>query len=372
MRAKAKAGKEDLPMMSLEAEPLDSEKMRQAMMANSFYGLSSLKLKITDRCNLRCPKCNHWRPKRERHPDRLTPLSDAEWMNLVSQAVALGVRNVRFSGGEPTLHPILPTLIEYLTRERAFCEVTTNGTCLSDSLAQVLVAAGMKRITFSVDYCESSPFDHAAGVHGAFANLEAGMHAVLGAVELGKRPVQVAVNTVVTRLNMKYLNAIYSWAVAHGASRITLLKVHESHLENSLGLSTDMENHYRSEVLPHLLEQGSAQGVEVIPAGYMITSIGKIDAIPSELLRVLPCFVAWERAAVFPSGEMYVCCHARNDLLKYGNVRQAPLDELLRRSDATRIRATCHAPALQVPECQDCDIDLINRLTLAKQLDLVK
>src|SRR4051794_31665568 len=72
---------------------------------------TDLRVSLTDRCNLRCTYCMPpeglpWLPKSE-------ILTDAEVSRLIRVGVErLGVREVRFTGGEPLLRPGLPAIVE--------------------------------------------------------------------------------------------------------------------------------------------------------------------------------------------------------------------------------------------------------------------
>src|SRR3954462_6685371 len=115
-------------------------------MLSDRYGrvATSLRVSVTDRCNLRCAYCMppeglDWLPK----PELLT---DDEIVRVVAVAVALGVRDVRLTGGEPLLRRSLVGLVERLAalRPRPALSLTTNGVGL-DRLAAPLAQAGLDR-----------------------------------------------------------------------------------------------------------------------------------------------------------------------------------------------------------------------------------
>jgi cyclic pyranopterin phosphate synthase len=112
--------------------------------------LHSLRLSVTDRCNLRCQYCMPepdyvWLP-------RADLLTFEEMDRLVDQFLALGVDRVRLTGGEPLLRRDLPRLVERLARKPGLADLalTTNGVRLAP-LAQSLRDAGLHRITVSLD-----------------------------------------------------------------------------------------------------------------------------------------------------------------------------------------------------------------------------
>ena len=116
------------------------------------YGrpLRSLRLSVTDRCNLRCKYCMPeqdyvWLPRED-------VLTLEEMATLTGYFTDLGVDRVRLTGGEPLLRRDLPRLVHLLLQNRRLTDIalTTNGVLLADQ-AEELYEAGLHRITVSLD-----------------------------------------------------------------------------------------------------------------------------------------------------------------------------------------------------------------------------
>ncbi|HJS42147.1 MAG TPA: GTP 3',8-cyclase MoaA [Gemmatimonadales bacterium] len=112
--------------------------------------LGSLRISVTDRCNLRCRYCMPeqeyvWLPKR-------SILTFEEIGRLVRVFTALGVEKVRLTGGEPLLRHDLPTLTGMVAAIPGVHDLalTTNGLLLARQ-ADALRRAGLGRITVSLD-----------------------------------------------------------------------------------------------------------------------------------------------------------------------------------------------------------------------------
>jgi GTP 3',8-cyclase len=112
--------------------------------------LKSLRLSVTDRCNLRCSYCMPeeeyvWLPRED-------VLTFEEMTTLTGYFTDLGVDKVRLTGGEPLLRRDLPRLIRLLLQNHSIKEIalTTNGVLLSDQ-AEALYEAGLHRVTVSLD-----------------------------------------------------------------------------------------------------------------------------------------------------------------------------------------------------------------------------
>ncbi|WP_327684185.1 GTP 3',8-cyclase MoaA [Kitasatospora sp. NBC_00458] len=117
-----------------------------------------LRVSLTDRCNLRCTYCMpeeglQWLAK----PELLT---DEEIVRLVTVAVRdLGVREVRFTGGEPLLRPGLVGVVAACAglEPRPELSLTTNGIGLARTAA-ALRAAGLDRVNVSLDTLDPDTF----------------------------------------------------------------------------------------------------------------------------------------------------------------------------------------------------------------------
>ncbi len=112
--------------------------------------LRSLRISVTDRCNLRCQYCMPeadyaWLPRES--------LLDFDEIAAITDAfTALGVDRVRLTGGEPLLRRDLPRLVELLAARPGIRDLalTSNGVLLAGHAAS-LRAAGLRRITVSLD-----------------------------------------------------------------------------------------------------------------------------------------------------------------------------------------------------------------------------
>jgi cyclic pyranopterin phosphate synthase len=131
-----------------------------------------LRLSLTARCNFACPYCL---PEGQEPPGLL---SLQQRLALVEACVALGVRSLRLTGGEPLLHAGLEELVAAVQplRQRGLAEValTSNGSLLTAARARALRAAGLDRITLSLDGADAASVARMAGL----ADLAAGAQAL--------------------------------------------------------------------------------------------------------------------------------------------------------------------------------------------------
>jgi len=150
--------------------------------------ITDLRVSITDRCNYKCVYC---RTGNEGALYSDLPFSD--YLRLVRIFVQLGIEKVRITGGEPLLRNGLVDFVRELNRLRTAdgaeldLAVTTNGHLLAD-LAAPLKAAGLRRVTVSMDAVDPVRFARITRVGNGFENVLAGVRA---AKRAGLEPVKV-------------------------------------------------------------------------------------------------------------------------------------------------------------------------------------
>ena len=163
--------------------------------------LRDLRISVTDRCNFRCVYCM---PKEAFGRDhaflpRAELLTFEEITRLARIAAAHGVEKIRLTGGEPLLrkdlHLLVAALSELRTMQGGLLDValTTNGSLLA-KLAPALRAAGLRRVTVSLDSLDDATFMALNDVDFPVATVLDGIRA---AQQVGLGPVKV--NMVVKR-----------------------------------------------------------------------------------------------------------------------------------------------------------------------------
>jgi cyclic pyranopterin phosphate synthase len=159
--------------------------------------LHDLRLSVTDRCNFRCPYCM----PADRYHEHYRFLKSAERLDLAELArlarlfVQLGVAKLRISGGEPLLRAGLSDLVGDLSTLPGVEDLalTTNGILLAQQ-AVALQAAGLKRVTVSLDSLDPAVFARMSGGRGDPAEVLAGIDAARRA---GLGPIKI--NAVIQR-----------------------------------------------------------------------------------------------------------------------------------------------------------------------------
>ncbi len=185
---------------------------RAGLLADRFGRVATdLRVSLTDRCNLRCTYCMPeeglaWMPKQQQ-------LSDDEVGRLLRVAVEqLGVREIRFTGGEPLIRRGLVGIIAAAAelRPRPKLSITTNGIGL-ERMAGALRDAGLDRVNVSLDTLSPARFKELTH-RDRHADVLKGM---AGAAEAGLTPVKI--NTVLMRgVNDDEAPELLRFALQHG------------------------------------------------------------------------------------------------------------------------------------------------------------
>lgn len=159
--------------------------------------LHDLRISVTDKCNFRCPYCMPADKYHEQYEflRRAELLSFEEITRVARTFAALGVSKLRITGGEPLLRKGLPDLVAMLAEIDGIDDLamTTNAALLPDH-ARNLAAAGLKRITVSLDSLDDAVFRRMNGNRSGVAPVLAGIAAAEAA---GLVPIKI--NAVIQR-----------------------------------------------------------------------------------------------------------------------------------------------------------------------------
>jgi len=149
--------------------------------------LHDLRISVIDRCNFRCTYCM---PEDQYALDHVFLGKDQrlrfEEIERIARAfVALGVRKLRLTGGEPLLRRDLHELVRQLALIPNVEDIalTTNGVLLP-RVARALREAGLQRLTVSLDSLDADTFRELSGGRGEVAEVLAGIAAAEAATTI--------------------------------------------------------------------------------------------------------------------------------------------------------------------------------------------
>ena len=171
----------------------------------------------TIRCNLSCAHCRRVEDDEAVGSDLTTPQAK----QLIDQLAHVGQTQdfmpiLVFSGGEPLCRGDLFELIDYANTKRLKCALATNGTLIDEAIAGKIKAAGIERVSISLDGATGD-------VHNKLRKLEGSFEAAIHGINcLRACDVPFQINMTVTRYNAHQLDDIFVLAESLGAVAVHL------------------------------------------------------------------------------------------------------------------------------------------------------
>lgn len=295
----------------------------------------ALLAELTHRCPLQCPYCSN-PVELERAAGELDTVT---WRQVLDQAAALGVLQVHFSGGEPTVRRDLEALVGHAADVGLYTNLITAGVLIDQRRMDALVAAGLDHVQLSFQDQEPVNADRIGGYAGGHAKkLEAARLVRAAGLPL-------TVNAVVHRQNLEHLDDIIELAVRLDAARLEVAHVqyYGWALKNRAALMPTRVQ----------LEQATKR---VNAARERLKGVLTIDYVVPDYYARLPkaCMGGWGRhfLNVTPAGKV-LPCHAAETIegLTFESVTERPLAAIWTDSAAfKRFRGTDWMP----DPCRSC------------------
>jgi GTP 3',8-cyclase len=286
---------------------------------------TDLRVSLTDRCNLRCSYCMpaeglDWLP----HPEVLT---DDEVVRLIAIGVRrLGIREVRFTGGEPLIRRGLVDIVRR-TRElgdHLELSVTTNGLGL-ERTAGALAEAGLDRVNLSLDTLDEVRFKTITRRD----RLDDVLRGAKAAHDAGLTPVKV--NAVLLRgVNDDDAGELLAWAIEHGyelrfIEQMPLDAQHDWHREKMITAEEILERLARDYTLTPALEPRGSAPAELFLVDGGPATVGVIASVTR------PFCGDCDRVRITADGQVRNCLFAREESDLRGAMRAGADDEELAR-----------------------------------------
>ncbi len=166
----------------------------------------SLRITITNRCNLNCLYCHH--DGMIKSKDEMTP---DEIYEICKISKEFGVKKIRLSGGEPLIRKDIVEIVEKISSlDFDDISITTNGTLLTD-YAKQLKKVGLKRVNISLDTLDSETYKFITKKD----YLNKVKKGILKAINVGLFPVKI--NMVLMKgINENEVNDMFEFCRKHG------------------------------------------------------------------------------------------------------------------------------------------------------------
>jgi len=318
------------------ADPTDGLAILEQKSVAESYGIPlAVLLELTHRCPLQCGYCSN-PVEMERAGNELTT---DEWKKVLTELAEIGVLQVHFSGGEPTVRKDLAALIQHASELGLYSNLITSAVLLNRDKLAALADAGLCHIQISFQGNEPELANRIAGFKGHSKKLEAAGWAR----ELG---LPLTVNAVMHRQNLHQLPGMIDMAVALDADRIEVANVQY--------YGWALRN--RASLMPTIAQIDEATRI-VEAASLRLKGILDIDYVVPDYYADRPkkCMGGWGRQFfnITPAGKV-LPCHAAETIteLDFESVRSNhSIAWIWQNSDAfNRYRGTGWMPE----PCQSC------------------
>jgi radical SAM protein with 4Fe4S-binding SPASM domain len=190
------------PGLALAFTPAEIEDARRQQR------LLSLDISLTRACNLRCTYCYVGEPV-----SKTPELTEVEIRRVIDEALALGLKVLNLTGGEPLLYKRYFQVAEYGVGRGLSIFLFTNGWFMTAENATRLAELGVS-VCLKMDSQSPEIQDRLAGKAGAHRAIETAL-SYLEKAGYGSR-LPLAVNAVANQLNVEELPAFWQWARARG------------------------------------------------------------------------------------------------------------------------------------------------------------
>ncbi|MFU8780496.1 MAG: 12,18-didecarboxysiroheme deacetylase [Kiritimatiellia bacterium] len=311
----------------------------------------------TQACNLRCMHCYAQAGCQQAAGE----LSHAEGRALIDDLADFGAPVLLFSGGEPLCRADMPDLAAYAVSKGMRAVISTNGTLITDAVAQRLKGIGLSYVGISLDGMQATN-DHFRGQDGAYVKVLEGIRACQ------RVGLKVGLRYTITRHNVHDLPGIFDLLEAENIPRVCFYHMVYSGRAADMA-SADLSHAQTRETLDYIIDRtaalharGFAKEVLTVdnhcdgPYIYLrLLREGRTDdaARVMQLLEMnggnssghgIGC-VSWD-------GTVYPDQFLRETPL--GNVRETPFSEIWSNADNPLLAALRDKPAHVTGKCQTC------------------
>ena len=270
------------------------------------YGIPLAVLaELTHRCPLQCPYCSN--PLEMEVASK--ELTTAEWCRVMDELAEIGVLQIHFSGGEPTVRKDLTDLVRHATKVGLYSNLITSAVMLTKARLQDLADAGLSHVQISVQGAEEGLADRVGGFRNGHAKK---LEAARWTREVG---LPLTLNAVMHRQNLHQLPQIIDLAVALDADRLEVANVqyYGWALKNREAL---IPSFAQVEETNHIVSQAQDRLAGVLDIDYVVPDY--------YAQRPKQCMGGWGRQFfnISPAGKV-LPCHAAESItgMEFDSVR---------------------------------------------------
>lgn len=325
----------------------ESERFKELVLHGQPFKPLSIKIKITNNCNLKCKMCSHWRRFHENLPYEIMATA-------VRDVIDMGCKKIHFTGGEPLLYPKFYELIDYIMQCDQGVEIsmTSNGTLIDEKSAKRLVDCGLRKANISIDSPNETVNDSIRGVNGAFARACNGLRMLRKHMPT----CPIFINTVVSPWNYKTLKDYPKLAKDLGANGIHFLMLDVHTAEVSPFNPAQIKEYYDITVPAVLAE---AEKYDITIQRSQLPVLDRMDTYANYYLSHR-CYAIFSHLLINYLGKVYPCCNLMNNPM--GDLHHNSIKEIWYGESYQEIRKQKILPIDL--KCLDCNMFLEENLLI--------
>ena len=278
--------------------------------------LRSLFINITQRCNLLCKHC-YINPSYSTTEGKVENELDIDLLkNFIDQAIPLGLRSIKITGGEPFLRTRdVLDLCHYAKDRRISIIIETNGTLIDEKIAHALAQAKVNFVGVSLDGAEAETHEALRGVQGCY---EKALNAIEKLVSYG---INVQIIVSMYKGNIDEYPDILELGMRLGVGSIRFLWISETGRAELMKQDDKISDEERLRLYNETFDNKNITCLSNVPIAFRKTSdIVKRGANACSILNLL---------GVLADGSISICgMGEHSEKLIIGKVENSNLEDL--------------------------------------------
>lgn len=303
-------------------------------------------LGITRACNMNCKYCSIRQPY-----DKLKELSTADWKSIIKKLADLGVFQIGFTGGEPTLRKDLVELANYVSSLNCTFNLTSNCWNLSEQLIVDLKKAGMRQCQVSLD-CHLSKINDRLRTKGSAEKVKKAIKM------LQRQQIIVGIDCVVSNNNIKYIEKFVHWLSQEKVPYLTLIKIKQGDLPLDVFKKLLPSYAEYSRIVDKLCNRKNVNPCITLDCG----SVSNLQyALKNDELDQVPiggCPMGHTLLSISPNGDTFPCVALSTAQFKLGNALTDDLREIWQNSPILKelrlVKSKVQGQCQECPRLDNC------------------
>lgn len=341
-----KAEEKDLPVL---------ESIREGLRA--CIGPEVVHLDLTSRCNMDCIACWNESPLvtggLKRDDTHANVLSYQTVTHLIDDLIQLrGMRRLKLSGGEPTMHPKFKEILAYLRKKDKYTEIeiNTNFSLVDEKLIKLITDLEVDVLTVSLWAGTAAVYKrtHPNQSEKTFKRIVENLN-LLVKTRKAILP-KIAIHNVLMKLNYHDVDAMMELSLDIGADEIHFVLIDPVPGKTDQLLLDQEQRKALAESLKRIHHQLDRFGIYAEPSSGRSIRVANIDELIGKLsqstteegiydqktLEKIPCYIGWIYTRVMADGKIAPCCKGHR--LPMGNLYKQRFKEIWESPRYTRFR----------------------------------